>query len=118
MGLGRKTLLQILEESKDNQLDLTSLSKELDRRRVLGFGVEARDVVYALEKEGKVHYDRIKEIVYLPKPPLEVSDETLKKWEANAKIWAAETKKKIVEGDLPPGFDSDDEHKYTFKIPK
>lgn len=65
MGSARKTLLEILENQPNKQMDLTELSKELNRKKVLGFGVEAKHVVYALKEIGKVSYDCKKEIVYL-----------------------------------------------------
>ncbi|MEK6940153.1 MAG: hypothetical protein AABX31_05480 [Nanoarchaeota archaeon] len=118
MGSARKALLQILEESPNNRLDLTTIDRELSKRKVLGFGVEAKDVVYALEKAGNINYNRTEEMVYLiSKPPLEVTDEMIKKWDRDAEVWAAELKeeqKRTGGKDLPPGFDPDDEHNYTF----
>ncbi len=65
MGSARKALLDILEGQPGKKMCLTELSKELDRQGVLGFGVEAKDVVYALREKNKVLYDCEKEVVYL-----------------------------------------------------
>lgn len=60
-----RAVIDILSERNGHKINLTALSRELDRCRILGFGVEAKDVVYALEREGKVVFDRETETVYL-----------------------------------------------------
>jgi len=65
MPSARETTLKILSEREGNKIDLTELGKELAKRRVLGFGVEAWDVVWALESRGKVTYNRETDMVYL-----------------------------------------------------
>jgi hypothetical protein len=66
MPSARKTLLAILEQH-GGHLDITTLAKEMDKTGVLGFGVEAADVVYALRELGLVTYDRDTETVALRK---------------------------------------------------
>jgi hypothetical protein len=49
--------------------------------------------------------------------PSPVDAATLARWCEEARRWAGEAKRKIVGRDLPPGFDPDDEHQYTFRLP-
>ncbi len=60
----RETVLSILAEH-GGSLDLTELGRELDKRSVLGFGVEIVDVVRALAVRGLVDYNRATEVVSL-----------------------------------------------------
>jgi hypothetical protein len=65
MPSARETVLELLAKQPEKKMGLTELSKELAQRRVLGFGVEAFDVVCALWKLGKVEYDRENDTVTL-----------------------------------------------------
>lgn len=62
----RQAAIDILREQlPDNKIDLRTLNNELCRRRALGFRVETRDVVYTLEQEKLVGFDRETETVFL-----------------------------------------------------
>ncbi len=93
----RVAVIDILSERDGHKLNLTALSRELDRRRILGFGVEAKDVVHALEREGKVVFDRETELVYLVLKYL-------------PDIFTPRRKciHRLLGGDIPPGSDLDD----------
>lgn len=120
MGSARKILIEILKESPTHQSTLAEVSKTLYRSRTLGFGVEPKDVIYALKKEGRICYDWEKEIVSLvPQAVLEITEEMKKKWDESARAWAAELKKKLEPygGRDAPIYDPDmdENHDYTFK---
>lgn len=68
MPSAREAVLEILEKSPGHQINLADLSKELSERRVLGFGVEVWDVVFALKERGMVDYDKETDIVSLRQP--------------------------------------------------
>lgn len=119
MGSARKILIKIIEESPTHQSTLAEVSNVLYRSRTLGFGVEPEDVIYALKKEGRIRYDREKEIISLvPQVVLEITEEMNKKWNEFARAWTAELKKKLesYDGrDAPIDPDTDENHDYTFK---
>jgi hypothetical protein len=68
MVMARVALLEILKNQPDRKMNYVALSRELDRRNILGFGVEARDVIYALAMQGvRINYDRENDLVSLDK---------------------------------------------------
>lgn len=119
MGSARKILIQILEETPTHQATLAEVSNVLYRSRTLGFGVEPEHIIYALKKDGRICYDREKEIISLvPQAVLDITEEMNKKWNESAKAWAAELKKKLepyggIDSSIDPNMDEN--HDYTFK---
>jgi hypothetical protein len=97
MMQARIVVIDILSERNGHKINLTALSRELDRLRILGFGVEAKDVVYALEREGKVVFDRKTEMVYL-----------VRKYLSGIVALRSKCVHRLTGGDIPPGLDSDD----------
>ena len=85
----------------------------------MGFGVEPADVIYALKKQGRINYDREKEIVSLvPQAVLEITEEMRQKWNDFAREWASELKKKLEpygRRDAPIDPDTDENYHYIFK---
>jgi len=119
MSSARKILIQILEESPTHQSTLEEVSHVLYKSQTLGFGVEPADVIYALKKQGRINYDREKEIVSLvPQAVLEITEEMRQKWNDFAREWASELKKKLEpygRRDAPIDPDTDENYHYIFK---
>jgi len=61
--------------------------------------------------------DEKKKMEDCSKPPLEVDEKTRARWSREAVKWARKTRKKVPQGDMPPGRDPDDKHKYVFPLP-
>ncbi len=94
----RRTIIDILSERVGHKINLIALSRELVRRRVLGFGVEPDDVVRALERDGKVVFDRETKTVYL----------VLKYLADDLRTIRVKCIHRLTGVDIPPGSDSDD----------
>ncbi|MBI3268927.1 MAG: hypothetical protein HYZ53_07890 [Planctomycetes bacterium] len=60
--------LEILTAQPDHKMALGDLARAMSNRRALGFGVEAIDVVHALQWEQKVIYNPDEESVTLAEP--------------------------------------------------
>jgi len=67
MAKVEEKLLSVLKNQPKNEIGLVELSKRLALDGVLGFGVQASDVVYALKSESKVEYDPDRDVVMLAK---------------------------------------------------
>ncbi len=63
MGTATRRLLEILEEQPNQEVCLTNLEKKLAAEKLLGFGVEAKSIVYHLNEVGVLSYDRDKDVV-------------------------------------------------------
>ena len=61
----RKTAIQILRKARGHKLTMAQLGNKLAQNHALGFGVEADDVVFALERLGLVKYDRRHDVITL-----------------------------------------------------
>ncbi len=61
----RTVALECLATQPCQSMYISELVRVLTRAKVLGFGVEALDVINALYEDGKVHYDRDTELVTL-----------------------------------------------------
>ncbi|MEK6809307.1 MAG: hypothetical protein AABY40_01405 [Nanoarchaeota archaeon] len=63
MGTATRRLLEILEEQPNQEVCLTNLEKKLAAEKLLGFGVEAKSIVYRLNECDVLSYDRDKDVV-------------------------------------------------------